>query len=127
MATRTVYYAGGFDPSKPAGNIAEQLDGAAGTYTAWNAAGAVTAQRPLTADEAASLATLDASNAQVATADTLRQQAIAAMVVNRTFIAAAKPSTAAAQASAAYDQAVRNARMLNGLARIVLDLRDGTD
>lgn len=58
---------------------------------------------------------------------TLRQQAVAAMAANRTFIAAVKPSTAAAQASAAYDQAVRNTRFLNGLGRLMLDLLDGTD
>lgn len=58
---------------------------------------------------------------------TLRQQVIGHMVANRNFRAAAKPATAAAQASAAYDAAVREAAHLNALSRLVLQLLDGTD
>lgn len=53
--------------------------------------------------------------------DSLRDQARNALGVNRTFIAAAKPSTAAAQASAAYDASVRHARQINRVIRLLLD------
>lgn len=102
----------------------EKYDTAALTYTAWDEAGAVVAQRPLSASEQEQLVQpmLRESNAAV-----LRQQAAAALVANRVFIATAKPGTAAAQASAAYDQAKANTRAINGVIRMLLGQFDGTD
>lgn len=55
-------------------------------------------------------------------AETIRARAVAALAANAAFIAAAKPGTAAGQASAAYDAAVRNAKAVNGMIRLLLDL-----
>lgn len=59
--------------------------------------------------------------------ETIRQQAVDALTANRAFVATAKPSTAAAQASAAYDQTKALTRQVNGLIRLVLGRLDGTD
>lgn len=59
--------------------------------------------------------------------ETIRSQALAALTTNRAFITTAKPSTAAAQASAAYDAAKAQARQNNGVIRLLLGLLDGTD
>lgn len=53
---------------------------------------------------------------------TLRSRAAAALTANATFLAAAKPGTAAAQASAAYDQTVRLTKECNALIRLLLGL-----
>lgn len=59
--------------------------------------------------------------------ETIRERALAALAANRTFIQSAKPSTAAAQASAAYDQAKAQARQLNGVIRLLLGVLDGVE
>lgn len=60
------------------------------------------------------------------TADVVRiamHQAIRnALIRNRTFIAATKPATAAAQASQAYDAAVAAAKQFNAVYRLLLAL-----
>jgi hypothetical protein len=53
---------------------------------------------------------------------TLRSRVAAALAANATFMAAAKPGTAAAQASAAYDQTVRLTRECTALIRLLLGL-----
>lgn len=55
---------------------------------------------------------------------TIRQRAEAALTANASFIGAAKPGTAAAQASAAYDQTVRVTRECSALIRLTLGLLD---
>lgn len=55
--------------------------------------------------------------------DTLRQS----LIVNRLFISSLKPQTAAAQASAAYDQAVKMAKQMNAIIKLKLDLLDDLD
>lgn len=55
----------------------------------------------------------------LANAQTLLQRAQAALTNNATFINATKPSTAAAQASTAYDQTVRLSRQVNALIRLL--------
>lgn len=90
--------------------------------------------RPLTAAEQTKVADAQAETAQrrqandtqQATATTIRQQAQQALAGNRTFVQAAKPGTAAAQASAAYDQAVALSRQQNGLIRLLLGQLDAT-
>lgn len=54
--------------------------------------------------------------------DTLRARSAAALTANATFLAAAKPGTAAAQASAAYDQTVRLTKECNAVIRLLLGL-----
>lgn len=49
------YHPGGFDPSKPNGNLAEKADPKAGTFTRWDTEGRVIESRPLTAAELAAL------------------------------------------------------------------------
>jgi hypothetical protein len=56
-----------------------------------------------------------ATPVDVANAATLRQALILGATADLAFINAAKPSTAAAQASAAYDAAVRCSRQLRSL------------
>lgn len=58
---------------------------------------------------------------------TLRDRAEQALATNAAFIVAAKPATAAAQASAAYDASVRHARQINGVIRLLLGKLDATD
>lgn len=58
---------------------------------------------------------------------TIQQQAIAALVANRAFITGNKPATAAAQASAAYDQAVALSRQVNALIRVQFGQLDATN
>lgn len=57
----------------------------------------------------------------------IRQQARQALADNRAYIAAVKPSTAAAQANAAYDATVRLSRQNNGIIRLLLSALDGAD
>lgn len=54
--------------------------------------------------------------------DLLRPRVALALAANATFLAAAKPGTAAAQASAAYDQATRLTKECNAVIRILLGL-----
>lgn len=56
----------------------------------------------------------------------LVSRAVAALEANEAFLAAAKPGTGAAQASAAYDQAVRLTRECSALIRLLLRLLDTT-
>lgn len=58
---------------------------------------------------------------------TLRDRAEQALATNRTFIAKAKPGTAAAQASDAYDQAKALSRQNVALIRLLLGKLEGTD
>lgn len=64
---------------------------------------------------------------EVVNEETIRDRAAQALAANRTFITAAKPSTAALQASAAYDQAKAQARQLNGVIRLLLGHLDSTE
>jgi hypothetical protein len=59
-------------------------------------------------------------------AEQMRDRLAQGVQANRAFIAAAKPATAAATANAAYDAAVRNARMVNIMA-LLLVAQDTTD
>lgn len=58
---------------------------------------------------------------------TLRQRARQALAINATYAAAAKPGTAAAQASAAFDATQRHAQQINRVIRLLLNELDGTD
>lgn len=58
---------------------------------------------------------------------TIEDQARAALAANRAFLATAKPGTAAAQASQAYDQTRALTRQMNGVLRLLLGQLDGTD
>ena len=58
---------------------------------------------------------------EVVNADTLRDKAIQALAADLAFVNASKPSTAAAQASQAYDQAVKLTRQMIALIRLVVN------
>lgn len=132
MAQRTSYHPGGFDPAKPQQNRSELFDGTAGTYTAWDTAGAQTATRALTAQETADLAAQDvAATAETNTA-TIRQQAAAALANLRTIRDAPQVSvTSLAQAQTVCRQlqsAVQSeATVLIKLGRLLLGQTDGLD
>lgn len=65
----------------------------------------------------------------VQNASTLRAKAAQALIANAAFIGQAKPGTAALQASAAYDQAVKLTRQVDALIRllVVVDTSTITD
>lgn len=67
------------------------------------------------------VAPADVSAVNLATIQQRLQQALAA---NATFLASAKPGTAAAQASVAYDQTVRLTKECNALIRLALGQLD---
>lgn len=58
---------------------------------------------------------VDIQNAQ-----TLRDKAVTALAANATFLGTAKPGTAATQASAAYDQAVKLTRQIDAIIRLLV-------
>jgi hypothetical protein len=120
------YHLGGHDAAAPAQNRAEQWDTVTG-YTRWSKAGAVLEQRPLSAEEAAHLAAQEQTVTVDANSATLRDRAAQALAANRTYLNAAKPGTAALQASAAYDQSKALTRQMNALIRLTLGQLDATD
>lgn len=67
-----------------------------------------------------------AATTALTNADTIRQRAAAALQANAAFIAQAKPGTAAAQASAAYDFCVLSAKEHTALIRLFLGQLDST-
>lgn len=64
--------------------------------------------------------------ADVSSTQTLHDRLAAGVAANRALIAAAKPGTAAVQASVAYDGMIRLAKMVNALTMLVVldDLSD---
>lgn len=56
----------------------------------------------------------------VQNARTLRDKAAQALTANATFLGTAKPGTAATQASAAYDQAVKLTRQADAIIRLLV-------
>lgn len=58
---------------------------------------------------------------------TIRQAALDALAVNKAFYTLAKPATAAAQASAAFDAAQKLAKQQNGIIRLLLNQLDASD
>lgn len=90
-----------------------------------------TSQKTVEADvDAATLGSAIAAHVFVdeqANDEALRQAARLALVANRAFLAAAKPGTAAAQASSAYDQTKALTRQMNGVLRLLLGDLTGTD
>lgn len=64
--------------------------------------------------------------ADFAVEDDLHSKLRDAVQSNMAFVGAAKPPTAAAQASAAYDQTVKLTKQTNALIRVVFRLFDST-
>lgn len=92
-------------------------------FRRWDGAGTQVEDRDATPEEIAALAAHELEQ----NGDAIREQARAALAQNRAFVAAAKPVTATAQASQAYDQAKQQARQLNGLIRLLLGALDAAD
>lgn len=91
-------------------------------YSAWDAQGIVTTQRALTTPESSQLAAQDAGAAIAANQSTVQQQAQAALVNNRTYLAVGSPNNAqvVAQMRALTQQ-------VQGLIRLALQQFDGTN
>lgn len=88
MMAADTYHPGGFLPGKPGQNLAERITAAG--RTTWDAAGALTSTRPLTADESADLAEQETQAAAEANAEALSASLRAALPANNAFLA--KPS-----------------------------------
>lgn len=87
------YYPGGYDPSAPAQNMAQQWDDGTQTYTSWSQAGDVTTTRAYTTEEAAAAAATAAIAAATANQSDLQNKASNALVNNQTFLDQANPLT----------------------------------
>lgn len=116
MATREVYKNG-----QPYERWAD------GTYTRYADDGSVEETRPLTQEESDALAAADQDNVRSNNEQQIRDAAKTAMENNRLFIQQTKPSTAAAQANQAYNQAVALSRQMNAVIRLILAELDATD
>lgn len=112
------YGKGGYDPALPAGNLVEQV-----VVTAETATQQTVQLKDGTGKNLGAPVTF-AVDVAAKNATTIRTRAQQALTANAAFLAAAKPGTAAAQASQAYDQAVRLTRETNALLRLVLGLLD---
>lgn len=104
------------------GVLRERWDGATRTYTAFDAAGVQTAQRPYDAAENA-LADARATQEGFDTnGQALRSRASTALGDNRTFLNLASPTNAQTLA-----QVKALTKQMNGLIRLTLNKLDGTD
>lgn len=109
---------------RPDGTKAEQYDGVAGTYTAWDESGRQTVSRPLTTTEAATLAAQDAAAARAVNEGDLRGKLTAAVGANRTYLGLATPT--AAQTTAQARSLTRQVIALELLLLGTLDDTSGT-
>lgn len=124
MARVTHYHPGG-------GVRSDEWDSSNG-YTRWDAGGAVAEQRALTGPEVAMLSARDAADAQVANEAALREQALAALANLRTIRDAPQVSVGSVANAQTVCRQLQSAvqaeaAVLIRLARLLLDLRDGTD
>lgn len=123
MAKNIVYHAGGLLADAPAQNIAYQHDGATGLYTAWDADGVQTEQRPLTAEETKLLADADAEVVRGGNERDMRTRADAALADLRTI----RDSTGTLTGLQLSNAVRMLARVLLVLARLYLRRLDATD
>lgn len=119
----TRYHEGGYKPSAPAQNRAEEWETTAG-YTRWDTAGTVVERRALTAAESAVFADADAEQARATNETTLTDKAKSALTTNATFLAIASPTNA--QVSAQVKALTRQVNALIRLATRTLDTTDGS-
>lgn len=121
---RTSYYAGGIVDDAPAQNRAEEYDSEAGTFTAWDPDGNVTETRPLTEEEAASLAEAEVAAQATVTQQTIAERILGMLAANDEYLAIENPSDAQVRA-----QVEQLTRLCNGVIRLSfeqLDTADGT-
>lgn len=119
----TTYHVGGHIPAAPQQNRASELDSVAGTFTAWNAAGAVTESRALSADEVSRFAALEAGASILGNGTTVRSRAQAALAANATFLGIASPTNAQVAT-----QVQRLTRECSAIIRLLLnELSDVSD
>lgn len=116
MSVLVSYHLGGFQSAAPAQNRAELLDGAAATYTRWDAAGAQVEQRPLTAPEVSFLAAQDATQV----VETARQARLVEIRAVQATLATLRgqATTLAGKVGTAWTQAEIRA-LGNGLVQLI--------
>jgi hypothetical protein len=117
-------HTGGFIAAAPAGNRAERWDTETGQYTAWSAAGVVTATRAFTPAEAIQMSAADAVLTADTNRSTIEQRAQTALAANETYLAIASPSNA--QNAAQIKLLTRECQGLIRLAIKALDSLNGT-
>lgn len=93
MSCRTNYYPGGFEADAPQHNVSELWDLTAGTYTHWDTDGSVLQSRPLTGDESAQLAAIQAGQTAAASIATIYDLTQQALTDNDTYLGLAAPSS----------------------------------
>lgn len=119
MSVVVRYYPGGYDPVAAQHNMAEQWDGAAQTYTAWDSQGVQTSSRAFTAAESAQNTAMDTASTASGNQAGLLGKAQNALTSNATYLAIGSPTTGQAVA-----QVASLTKQVNALIRLLLQQFD---